>query len=116
MSDGVKGLREARVAATEEQILAAARELFVRNGYHATTLTEVADAAGVGHRTVYLRFGTKAALLKRFGSVQRLRLATIEQIAEVSGFGGKAAAELKAFLEAREEESSKSQIPNASEA
>jgi excinuclease ABC subunit C len=43
----------------------------------------------------------KAALLKRFGSVQRLRLATIEQIAEVCGFGGKAAAELKAFIEAR---------------
>ena len=43
----------------------------------------------------------KAALLKKFGSVQRLRLATVEQIAAVSGFGGKAAAELKAFLEAR---------------
>jgi excinuclease ABC subunit C len=43
----------------------------------------------------------KAALLKKFGSVQRLRLATVEQIAEVPGFGGKAAAELKAFLEAR---------------
>jgi AcrR family transcriptional regulator len=65
VTDGVKGLREARVAATEERILTAARELFVRNGYHATTLTAVADAAGVGHRTVYLRFGTKAALLKR---------------------------------------------------
>ena len=43
----------------------------------------------------------KAALLKKFGSVQRLRLATLEQIAGVPGFGGKAAAELKAFLEAR---------------
>jgi excinuclease ABC subunit C len=43
----------------------------------------------------------KAALLKKFGSVQRLRTATVEQIAEVPGFGGKAAAELKAFLEAR---------------
>ena len=43
----------------------------------------------------------KAALLKKFGSVQRMRLATVEQIAEVSGFGGKAAGELKAFLEAR---------------
>jgi excinuclease ABC subunit C len=43
----------------------------------------------------------KAALLKRFGSVHRLRLATVEQIAEVPGFGGKAATELKAFLEAR---------------
>src|SRR4029077_6178817 len=43
----------------------------------------------------------KAALLKKFGSIQRLRLATVEQIAQVSGFGGKAAAELKAFIEAR---------------
>jgi hypothetical protein len=43
----------------------------------------------------------KAALLKRFGSVHRLRLATVEQIAEVPGFRGKAAAELMAFLEAR---------------
>ncbi len=43
----------------------------------------------------------KAALLKQFGSVQRLRLATPEQLAEVPGFGGKAAQELKVFLEAR---------------
>jgi excinuclease ABC subunit C len=43
----------------------------------------------------------KAALLKKFGSVQRMRIATVEQLAEVPGFGGKAAAELKAFLEAR---------------
>ena len=44
----------------------------------------------------------KAALLKKFGSVQRIRLATVEQIGEVSGFGGKGAADLKAFLEARQ--------------
>jgi excinuclease ABC subunit C len=44
----------------------------------------------------------KAALLKKFGSVQRLRMATIEQIAEVPGLGGRAAADLKAFLEARQ--------------
>ena len=43
----------------------------------------------------------KAALLKKFGSVQRMRFATVEQLAEVPGFGGKAAAELKVFLEAR---------------
>ena len=43
----------------------------------------------------------KAALLKKFGSVHRLRLASVEEIAKVSGFGGKAAAELKTFLEAR---------------
>jgi len=44
----------------------------------------------------------KTALLKKFGSVQRMRLASVEQIAAVPGFGGKAAAELKAFLEARQ--------------
>ena len=43
----------------------------------------------------------KAALLKKFGSVQRLRLATLEDIAWVPGFGGKAAGELKIFLSAR---------------
>jgi len=43
----------------------------------------------------------KAALLKKFGSVQRLKAATLEQLAEVSGFGGKAAEELKKFLAAR---------------
>ena len=43
----------------------------------------------------------KAALLKKFGSIQRLRLASVEQISEVPGFGGKAASELKAFLVAR---------------
>jgi excinuclease ABC subunit C len=45
----------------------------------------------------------KAALLKKFGSVHRLRLATVEQIAAVPGFGGKSAAELKTFLDARRE-------------
>jgi len=43
----------------------------------------------------------KTALLKKFGSVHRLRLASVEEIAGVPGFGGKAATELKAFLEAR---------------
>jgi excinuclease ABC subunit C len=43
----------------------------------------------------------KIALLKKFGSVQRLRLATVEDIAAVPGFGGKAALELKKFLVAR---------------
>lgn len=43
----------------------------------------------------------KAALLKKFGSVQRLRRASVEEIAKVPGFGGRAAEELRAFLEAR---------------
>ncbi|HON07294.1 MAG TPA: helix-hairpin-helix domain-containing protein, partial [Verrucomicrobiota bacterium] len=43
----------------------------------------------------------KTELLKKFGSVQRIRLATVEQIAELPGIGLKFAEKLKAFLTAR---------------
>jgi AcrR family transcriptional regulator len=58
-------LRQAQVAHTEQRILVAATELFLEGGYLATTLEAVARRAQVGARTVYLRFGTKAALFKR---------------------------------------------------
>jgi len=58
-------LRQAQVAQTEQRILAAATELFLSEGYVATTLEAVARRAEVGARTVYVRFGTKAALFKR---------------------------------------------------
>ena len=45
----------------------------------------------------------KKELLRKFGSIQRLRLATIEQIEKVPGFGGEMAAKLKEFLAARNE-------------
>src|SRR5207237_6858438 len=53
----------------------------------------------------------KAALLKKFGSVHRLRLASVQDIAGVPGFGGKAAAELKVFLDARSSLALASQAP-----
>ena len=53
------------MAATEARLVDAATRLFVRNGYVATTLTAVAEEAGVAPRTVYLRFGTKVALFAR---------------------------------------------------
>jgi excinuclease ABC subunit C len=43
----------------------------------------------------------KDALLSHFGSIQKLRKATIEEIAEVEGLSDKLAAEVKAYLEAR---------------
>jgi AcrR family transcriptional regulator len=58
-------LRQAQTALTEQRILAAATELFLADGYLATTLEAVARRAQVGARTVYVRFGTKAALFKR---------------------------------------------------
>jgi excinuclease ABC subunit C len=43
----------------------------------------------------------KAALLRQFGSIQRLRTATLDEIAAVPGFGPKSARDLRAFLDAR---------------
>ena len=58
-------LRQAQTALTEQRIVAAATELFLADGYVATTLEAVARRASVAARTVYVRFGTKAALFKR---------------------------------------------------
>src|SRR2546430_3424949 len=58
-------LRQAQTALTEQRIVAAATELFLADGYVATTLEAVARHARVAARTVYVRFGTKAALVKR---------------------------------------------------
>jgi excinuclease ABC subunit C len=72
----------------------------VANSYNAQLrLKKISESVldefpGIGDRR-------KAALLKKFGSVRRLQLATLEQLAEVPGFGGKAAEELKKFLAAR---------------
>jgi AcrR family transcriptional regulator len=63
--DQKSSLRQAQTALTEQRILAAATELFLTDGYLATTLEAVARRAQVGARTVYVRFGTKAALFKR---------------------------------------------------
>jgi excinuclease ABC subunit C len=40
----------------------------------------------------------KLALLKRFGSIQRLRNASVDEITSVTGIGGKTAIQLKVFL------------------
>lgn len=66
MAENVNGdLRAARRADTEVRIIEAATELFTERGYVATTLADVAEHAGVGARTVYVRFENKAALLQR---------------------------------------------------
>ena len=54
-----------QVARTEGRVIAAATRLFLERGYTATTLADVAEAADVGERTVYVRFGSKALLFKR---------------------------------------------------
>jgi AcrR family transcriptional regulator len=66
MADVVKqDRRAARRAQTEMRLVGAATQLFVERGYASTTLADVADHAGLAPRTLYLRFATKADLLRR---------------------------------------------------
>jgi AcrR family transcriptional regulator len=71
MGDAVNGItrrpatrRGAQARATRRRIVAAAAELFIENGYPATTLDQIADRAGVAVQTVYFHFGNKRTVLK----------------------------------------------------
>ncbi|TIC84150.1 TetR/AcrR family transcriptional regulator [Nocardioides sp. GY 10127] len=57
------GLREENAARTRRAITEAALDLFVGRGYDATTMEEVATAAGVGTSTLYRYFPSKDLLL-----------------------------------------------------
>jgi AcrR family transcriptional regulator len=63
---GTGGGRQAeRIARTETAILDAAEQLFLAQGYVPTTLVQIAEAAGVATRTVFVRFDSKVALFRR---------------------------------------------------
>ncbi|WP_426502079.1 TetR/AcrR family transcriptional regulator [Dactylosporangium sp. McL0621] len=57
-------LRATQARRTRAQIVAAAAELFVANGYAATTVEAIAAAAGVSRKTVFTSVGSKAALIR----------------------------------------------------
>jgi len=57
-------LRAEQTALTRRRVLAAASGLFLERGYLGTTLSAVAEAAGVSVQTVYNVVGGKAVLLK----------------------------------------------------
>ncbi|WP_432949703.1 TetR/AcrR family transcriptional regulator [Kribbella sp. CA-253562] len=50
---------------TRARVLDAATELFVRDGYGATALQDIAAAAGVAVQTIYYGFGNKQTVLKQ---------------------------------------------------
>lgn len=56
--------RQQQAAATRRRILEATDRLFGERGYPATSMAEIAAAAGVSVKTVYLAFETKSRLLR----------------------------------------------------
>jgi AcrR family transcriptional regulator len=56
--------RQQQALENRRAVLEAARERFLRDGYAATTLNDVAADAGVSVQTIYKTFANKAGLLK----------------------------------------------------
>src|SRR5690348_16116572 len=60
----VSPLREQQAAATRLAAIGAARRLFERDGYAATSMAAVATEAAIAVKTLYLAFGSKPELLR----------------------------------------------------
>ncbi len=60
----VSSVRAEQAAATRSAVLSAARELFADRGYAATSISAIADRAGVAVDTVYAAAGRKPQLLR----------------------------------------------------
>jgi AcrR family transcriptional regulator len=58
-----QGLRERKRRETSERIIGKGLKLFVKNGYEATTLDAIAEAAGISRRTFFYYFKSKEDVL-----------------------------------------------------
>ncbi|MGK5554877.1 TetR/AcrR family transcriptional regulator [Actinomadura kijaniata] len=82
-------------ARTRELLLATARRLFLRDGYHATTLGKVAEAAGFSKGAVYSNFATKDELCHAV--IEAVRAEHVQRIFEAFRGGGSDEERLAAF-------------------
>lgn len=57
--------RQADAEARQRRIVTAATALFVKTGFAATSIDQIAQAAGVSSQTVYAAFGSKAGVLSK---------------------------------------------------
>jgi AcrR family transcriptional regulator len=89
------GLRERKKQQTREAVARAGIELFVERGYDATTLAEIAEAAGVSTRTIFAYFPSKEDIL--FASFQTMREGLGRALAERPG-GEDALTTLRDFI------------------
>lgn len=61
----------------KRQLLAHAKELFVTQGYHATTTEKIAQAAGISEPVLYRHFANKKALFLEV--LEEIRAATLQR-------------------------------------
>jgi AcrR family transcriptional regulator len=80
VTEPATGLRERKKRETRDALVRAGLELFVQRGYDATTLAEIAEAAGVSTRTIFAYFPSKEDIL--FSTLQTMRDALAHALAE----------------------------------
>ena len=99
MTSSSEPIQAQLIAARRNQILAAATKVFAEKGFHATTIKDIANEAGIAHGTIYNYFENKTALMMGIFD----RLSEGERHAEYfSQFGGGDFRELmKAYLQRR---------------
>ena len=99
-ADNPKALsrKEREKFARQQDILNAARELFIRKGYHNTTLEEIAHHAEFGKGTIYNYFSSKEELF--YGIIEQLASETFELIHVALTTPGSAREKLTAYAKA----------------
>ncbi|MFK4505415.1 TetR family transcriptional regulator [Bradyrhizobium daqingense] len=80
-SPKMEGLREQKRRETLRRIADTGLRLFLRNGYEATTLDAIAEAAGISRRTFFYYFKSKEDIILAWqgGFAEMIRRAILEQ-------------------------------------
>src|ERR1700675_3424091 len=82
-SERPQGLRERKRRETSDRIIEKGLKLFVKNGYEATTLDAIAEAAGISRRTFFYYFESKEDVLLAAhdsGFLEALRPAMLDEL------------------------------------
>jgi AcrR family transcriptional regulator len=90
-----------RKAESRQKLLAAARQLFIERGYHATRPQDIAQAADLGYGTFYLHFADKEDCFLAFAEAARAELEGFvgARLAGIDGVEPQLRAALEALLD-----------------
>jgi AcrR family transcriptional regulator len=79
---GVRGMEQSNPLGKRELILEAAAQVFSQNGFHRSTVEEIAQRAGVGKGTIYEYFSSKKELFQQLvvGRVERLMMELLTRV------------------------------------
>lgn len=69
-----RAVSEADKAERRQEILAAAKAVFASKGYHATTIADIAKAAGLSYGSIYWYYDSKEALFHELMSLEAAAL------------------------------------------